>query len=58
MDAPARNEVVQNQMDEITDLIGNDDYSQAKEKIEVLKETVGPLDPEVVHFESMINFLE
>lgn len=58
MGTATRNEGVQNQMNEITDLIGNDEYSQAKEKIELLKETVGPLDPEVVHFESMINFLE
>ena len=58
MDAPARNEKVQGEMDAITELIGNDEFEMAKEKIELLKNAVGDHDPEILHFESMINFLE
>ena len=45
-------------MDAITELIGNDEFEMAKEKIELLKNAVGDHDPEILHFESMINFLE
>jgi len=58
MGSPARNEKVQGEMDAITKLIGIDEFETAKEKIELLKNTVGDHDPEVLHFESMINFLE
>jgi len=58
MNAPTRNETVQNQMDAISLLIDEESFEDARSKIELLKKTIGENDAEIVHFESIMTFLE
>jgi predicted ATP-binding protein involved in virulence len=58
MNAPTRNEKVQNQMDAISLLIDEESFEDARSKIELLKKTIGENDAEIVHFESIMTFLE
>lgn len=58
MNAPTRNETVQNQMDAISLLIEEESFEDARSKIELLKKTIGQNDAEIVHFESIMTFLE
>jgi hypothetical protein len=45
-------------MDAISLLIDEESFEDARSKIELLKKTIGENDAEIVHFESIMTFLE
>lgn len=58
LDAPIRNLGIEAKLNEISSLVDEEKYEEAKTKIEILKETLGNNDPELLRINSMIQFLE
>jgi len=58
LDAPLRNLGIEEKLNEISTLVDEEKYEEAKTKIESLKETLGNNDPELLRINSMIQFLE
>jgi predicted ATP-binding protein involved in virulence len=58
MDAPARNEDVQNLLDRIFDRIDREDLEGARVLLTALKSTLSPEDAEVTRAEALMTFLE
>lgn len=58
LDAPVRNLKIEAKLKEISNLVDEEKYEDAKTKIENLKVTLGNNDPELLRINSMIQFLE
>lgn len=58
MEAPARNRAIEEQLNALFDLIDDERFDEAREKMQVLRAKLGEHEPELIRASSLLKFLE